>query len=297
LSFLQSASEQEDKFFRQYLGTSLQAAKGSFNQEMFKRIYHPEQDILISYILSILGQALRSNYYSQPIKNWGVHKKKDLLNIEEQNLFCKIYTYSARTMGLMPAPNVYLRADQALGMRNANADPAAVIIGGDVRQKAVDRELCFIVSKTLCWMLPQHYLGSVGYPTEFLKMLFMAMMDLTDPSLGIGQTLGEQGDVVKREISAIPAQLQMQVQKAMKQYLAKGENPNLSQWVTSCEHTAIRMGLLLSGDIHTAANCIKNDTMPLGKAGVKEKIREMVLFSISNEYFQLREDLGLAIGK
>ncbi|MBA2660875.1 MAG: tetratricopeptide repeat protein, partial [Bradymonadaceae bacterium] len=296
LSFLQHASEQEEKFFRQYLGTNLQAAKGSFNQEMFKLLNHPEQDVLISYIMSILGQGLRSTY-AQQIKVWNVHKKKDLLNIDEPVLFCKIYSYSARTMGLMPAPQVYLQAAQALGMRNANSDPPCVIIGGDVRQKSSDRELAFVVSKTLCWMLPQHYLGSVGYPTEVLKVYFLALMDLTDPSLGIGASLGEQGAEVKRQIMEIPAQMLMGAQKAMRQFLASGQNPNLSDWLVHCENTAIRMGLLLCGDIHQAASCIKNDVVPIGKATPKDKIREMVLFSISDEYFELRERLGLAIGK
>lgn len=296
LSFLQQATEQEEAFFRQYLGTNLQAAKGSFNQEMYKLLTHPGQDMLISYIMSILGQGLRAQY-AQPIKVWNVHRRKDLLNLEEPVLFSKIYTYSARTIGLMPAPQVYLQATQALGMRNANSDPPTAIIGGDVRQKSNDREIAFIVAKTLCWMLPQHYLGSVGFPTEVLRMYFMALMDMTDPSLGIGASLGAQGDVVKRQLAEIPAQMLMAAQKAMAQFLASGQNPNLSEWLLQCENTAIRMGLLLCGDIHQAASCIKNDIVPIGKATPKDKIREMVLFSISDEYFELRERLGLAIGK
>src|SRR5690625_503332 len=124
----------------------------------------------------------------------------------------------------------------------------------------------------------------------------MARMDLTAPNLGIGQTLGEQGQEVKATIAQMPPQLLMQAQKGMQKFLEKGENPNLSQWLVAVEHTAIRVGLLLCGDIHTAAACIESDLAPVGKASVKEKIRELVLFSISEEYFELRQSLGLAIG-
>jgi hypothetical protein len=55
------------------------------------------------------------------------------------------------------------------------------------------------------------------------------------------------------------------------------------------------VGLVLCGDLHVAAVCIKNDTNPVGKATVKEKIRELVLFAISDEFFQLRAQLGLSI--
>ncbi len=297
LSFLQSANEQEEKFYRQYLGQNLPAAKGQFKQELYRLLYHPEQEMLMSFIMSIIGQGLRG-YYSSSLKKgpWGLHPRKDKLDLDQQLLFCKIYKYAARTEALIPAPEVYLKRDQALGIRNANAPTPAVVIGADMMQGKGDRELAFLVGKQLCWMRPEHYIGSVGFPTENLKLLFMATMHITDPSLGIGQQLGEQGAKVIQELQNIPPQMLTQVRKYMKQYLAQGKNPNLSAWLTHVENTCIRMGLVMCGDLHEAASCIKNDTNPIGKATVKEKIREMVLFSISDEYFEIRQRLGLAIG-
>jgi golgin subfamily B member 1 len=297
LSFLQSANEQEQKFYRQYLGQNLQAAKGQFKQELYRSLYHPEQEMLISFIMSIIGQGLRG-YYSRKVKKvWGVHKRKDKLDLDQQMLFCKIYKYAARTVGLVPAPQVYLKRDQALGIRNANAETPSVVIGADMMQGKGDRELAFLIGKQLCWMRPEHYLGSVGFPTENLKLMFMGLMHITDPSLGIGQQLGEQGVGVIKELQQIPAQMLTQARKYMQQYLSSGQNPNLSAWLTQVEHTCIRMGLVLCGDLNEAASCIKNDTNPIGKATVKEKIREMVLFSISDDYFEIRDRLGLSIDR
>ncbi len=294
LSFLQNANDQEEKFYKQYLGQNLKLAKGQFNQEMMKLIYHEDQDPLMSAINSYIGQGLRQ-FYARNIKEWGVHKKKDILSPDEQLMFCKIYSYAARTSGLMPAPTLYLRRDQALGMRNANTDPPAFIVGGDMMQGKGDRELAFIIGKQVCLARPENYLASLGFPTEFLKLFFMATMHVTDQSLGIGPSLGEQGAPVIKEIMSIPAQMLMQMQKMMKAYLQKGENPNLSEWLTGVDHTGSRMGLIMCGDLHQAASCIKNDTNPVGKATAKEKIRELVLFSISDEYFKLRQQLGLSI--
>ncbi len=294
LSFLQNANEQEQKFYNQYLGQNLKVAKGTFNQEMWKLIYHEDEDMLMSMILSVLSGGLRG-WYSANIKDWGVHKKKNLLDPNEQLMFCKIYSYGARTMGLMPAPLLYLKSDQALGMRNANSDPAAFIVGADMMQGKGDRELAFTIGKNLCWVRPEHYLGSIGYPTEFLRLLFMATMHMTDPSLGLDRQLGPQGGEAIQAISKMPQPMLLQMQKLMKTYLAQGKNPNLSAWLTAVDHTTTRMGLLLCGDLHQAASAIKNDTNPVGKSTVKEKIREMVLFSISEEYFELRSSLGLSI--
>ncbi|MFW5966062.1 MAG: tetratricopeptide repeat protein, partial [Persicimonas sp.] len=297
LSFLQSANEQEEKFYKQYLGDNLPAAKGQFKQDLYRLLYHDDQEMIISFIMSIIGQGLRDYYARRLKKVWDVHPRKDQLDMDQELLFCKLYKYAAQTVGVVPAPNVYLKRDQALGIRNANADPPAVIIGADMMQGKGDRELAFWLGKQLCWMRPEHYLGSVGFPTENLKLLFMAAMHITDPSLGVAEQLGEQGAEVINEMQSMPAQMLNQMRKYMKQYLSTGKNPNLSAWLTQVEHTCVRMGLVLCGDLHEAASCIKNDPNPIGKATVKEKIREMVLFSISDEYFEIRDSLGLAIDK
>ena len=294
LSFLQNANEQEEKFYRQYLGQNLKVAKGTLNQEMFKLLYHPDQEMLMSAILARIAQGLRP-YYALPIKQWGVHKKKDLLSADEQLMFTKIYSYAARTMGLLPAPNLYQKLDQSLGMRNMNIEPPAFIIGGDMMQGKTDRELAFAIGKNLCWARPEHYIGSAGFPTEVLKVFFMAMMHATNPALGLDRQLGPSGPTVINEIQRIPGPILLETQKMMKQYLAQGRNPNLSAWLTAVDHTTSRMGLIICGDLHQAASAIKNDTNPVGKATVKEKIRELVLFGISDEYFELRARLGLSI--
>ncbi len=295
LSFLESATEREEKFYRKYLGAGVPKASANFNQETFKKLYHTDQDVVITYIMSILGQGLRPNYSISSIKDWGVHKRKDKVAKDDESVARNVYNYVTQTINLLPPPRLYLKGDQAMGMRNANCDPPTVLMGGDVRQKTNEREVTFVTAKALTWMLPQHYMGSIGQPTEFLKLYVMALIDITDPSRGLSQHFGEQEMAAKQQIMEMPGPLQVQAQKAMKRFMETGKNPNLSQWLKSVEHTAIRAGLLLCGDIHTAAACIKSDMVPIGKASMKEKIREMVLFSISEEYFELREELGLAI--
>ncbi len=297
LSFLRNASQQQETFFRKYMGESLPAAQGKFNPEMLNKIRHPEEDPLITYIMNVLGQGLRPFYSYGSIKDWDVHKRKDKVDLQEPTMFNKVYGYVAQTINLLPPPEVYLKGGQPMGIRNANCDPPKVIIGGDVYQNTDDRELAFVISKTLTWMMPPHYIGSLAQPTEFLKYRFMAFMDMVDPSLGLGKQLGQQGQQIKEQIAQIPPTSLHEAQRVMKKFLQKGKSPNLSLWLRAVENTSIRMGLLLCGDIHTAASCIKSDMMPIGKASRKEKIREMVLFSISEEYFELREELGLAIGK
>ncbi len=301
LSFLQSATEQEQSFYTQYLGKNLNAAKATFNLELFSKLYHPDQDALTTHIMGQLSLVF-AEPYSGDLRDMGINKKKDLLDPNDKLLFCKIYTYVAGRMapvGLTPMPELYLRRDQALGMRNAKVIPTAFILGADMFQGKDDRELAFIIGKRLGWMLPGHYLGSCGYPTEWLKAFFMVALHLSNPSLGLDKQIGPNAadliQAVQQADSRTPG-LMLNLQKGARQYLAQGKNPNLSKWLTAVDHTTSRIGLLMCGDLHKAASCIKNDAIPVGKSSIKDKIRELVLFAISEEYFELRQQLGLAIG-
>jgi hypothetical protein len=70
---------------------------------------------------------------------------------------------------------------------------------------------------------------------------------------------------------------------------------DVSRWLEGLDHSANRLGLVICNDLAAAAQAIRNETSPLSKVAVPERIQELVLFSISDEYFSLRQALGVAI--
>ena len=50
------------------------------------------------------------------------------------------------------------------------------------------------------------------------------------------------------------------------------------------------------GDLDTAARMIKNDPHPISKATPKERIKELVLYTVDPAHFAVRKALGLDIG-
>jgi tetratricopeptide (TPR) repeat protein len=297
LTYLEKASDEERRIYEQYRGQNLRKAKANLDQEAIDKLYHPDQDMLVTTIMSVLNQGLREMYADDIQQDWGLHPGSDQLDLDKGTLFANVYNYVAGTVNLVPVPEVYLKKDQAIGLRNANVHPPALVAGADVVQNTNAKELAFRISKLLGGMRSEHYLGSIGWPTEVLKMFFLAAMHVTKPELGVEQKLNEQGLAVAQHIqNNMPSQMQMQLQKHVSQYLKKGENPDLSAWLRHVEHTINRVGMLLCGDLQVAAKCIKADRSAISKASVKEKIQELVLFVISDEYTELRERLGLAIG-
>ena len=70
----------------------------------------------------------------------------------------------------------------------------------------------------------------------------------------------------------------------------------MSNWLEGLEHSTNRLGLLLCNDLVAAASVLKNEAGTFSRATVKDRVRELILYAISPEYFQLRAALGLAVG-
>jgi len=59
--------------------------------------------------------------------------------------------------------------------------------------------------------------------------------------------------------------------------------------------TASRVGLILANDLETAARIIATETGVQSTLTVKDRLRELLAYSVSEEYFSVRRHLGLEV--
>jgi hypothetical protein len=83
----------------------------------------------------------------------------------------------------------------------------------------------------------------------------------------------------------------------VKRFLDEGAKANIRVWNQSVDLTACRAGLLLSGDLEIARKIISSEPQLPGDLTPSEKMRELVLFSVSDDYTALRSALGVAVGQ
>jgi hypothetical protein len=83
--------------------------------------------------------------------------------------------------------------------------------------------------------------------------------------------------------------------KVVTRFIKKNEVVDIEKWIRCVELTGCRAGLLLCNDLEVAARMIQSDVTTVDDIPDKEKIKELILFSASEEYFRLREHLGINI--
>jgi golgin subfamily B member 1 len=112
----------------------------------------------------------------------------------------------------------------------------------------------------------------------------------------------EQMSLVQQYVPVLRSKIQPawleQLHTVVKRFLQQAsENPvDLTRWGYAVEATAHRVGFLLCGDLEVAAKMVSMEPMQVGGPQAKDKVRELVLYSISEDYFAVRQHLGTIIG-
>ena len=291
LSFLRVSMPAEEQFYQEYLGKNLKLAKGRLNHEAMGRVVHPDQDPLISAILSYASQALRP-MYSENLKGV-VDPKKDLIP-QGKGVFRKLYDYAGQTLGLVSLPEVYRIRERGLVV--LNAERPALGVGTDRLESENDRENAFLVARMLYATRPETYLGALGFDASVIYTMFLATLESVDPSFGFSaQSRDPNFAKAVKEMRKIPDQMSLSLRTLVAEYKRRGGQVDIVRWLRGMEHTANRIGLLLCGDLALSASLIKYGTTHFSDANSEECLRELTKFAASPLYVELRHELGLGL--
>jgi len=275
-------------------------AKQRLTDEIWvKSIFHPDQDRFTGHIFGAIWQAV-ALLKAQPHKNFGL-KRKDKRDLQtDQLLFSKVFNYVNQVLNVLQ-PELYLRPEQPMGLALANCQEKGVLIpsfvvGSDLLQGRPEKELAFAIARQLTFIRPEHYLRLAVPTVSELKVVFLAALKMVNPNApvpGDAAVIGQYVDAMRRTVApAVLEQLALVVQR----FMQTKSDADINKWTQAVELSAHRAGFVLCNDLETAAKMVSTEPVPVGGMSAKDKIRELVLYSISEEYFSVRQHLGLNIG-
>ncbi len=302
LAFLRMADPEEQRFCEQYKVKGLPRARARLNEELWqKSLYHADEDRYISHVFAAVSNVVGA-VRAREHKDWGIKRKDRRDPANDQLLFSKVFNYTSQVLGI-PQPELYLRPESPGELDMANAREKgqlipAFVVGAALLQGRPDKELAYLIGKKLTLMRPDHFVRwpHVVPTVGELKVVFLAALKLTHPKVPIKpdleQPVGQYLDLLRK---LVPPQLMEQLAVVVQRFLATKGEADLSKWSNAVDYTATRAGFLMCGDLDVAARCIQAEPLTVGSVDPKEKIRDLVAWSVSDEYFALREHLGLTI--
>lgn len=296
LSFLKKADSEEQQFFEQYRTRGMVRAQARLdNERWLKDLFHPGESVYVGKVFEVVTRAIRSLKF-QPIKAFGL-KKNQKRPPNDTMTFSKTFFYAAQVLNLPVIPDLYVQEDRPGALNFAITDPMATACGSSLLSGYSPQDLLFIVTKHLTYYRPEHYIRWVLPTHGELKMLLLASIKLGAPDFKLP---ADKSGVLQQYVEVLQSKLTPMegeaLRKVVKKYIKSGEVTDIKQWVNSVELTGCRSGLLLANDLEVAARMIQAEAGAVDEISPKEKIKELVLFSVSEEYFRLREALGITIG-
>jgi golgin subfamily B member 1 len=300
LAFLKKADPEEMQFFEQYKPRGFVKAKQRMTEEIWRKVYHPDENRYIGAIFGAIWQGAAS-LRAQQHKQYGL-RRKDRRQIEtDQLLFSKIFYYVAQVLNV-PLPEVYLQDDKPGDILLANTIEKGMLIPSFVVRQSLlqgrpEKEIAFVAARKLAYMRPEHFL-KLALPTNTeLKTALLSAIALVKPDFPVPPDMRANVEAYRPEMAKrIPPQVFEQLAMVVTKFLQNAPEVNLAKWGHAVEATGQRVGFIISGDLEVAARMVSAEPVVVGGPQVKDKIKELVLYSVSEDFFAVRHHLGLTIG-
>jgi len=299
ISFMGKADAETDRFFQDYRPQGMLPVTGRLaDQHWLKALVHENEDLHISKIFEMLAPAALQAKLAL-LRSQGKHQAPPEQFRQDPATstitFAKTFGWASQVLGVA-APALYVRNDVAAYIQAIPNDPPASIAGQTVLSGFQPQELTFICGKHLAMYRPEHYM-QVLFPSrdELTIMLFAGVM-LANPQQPLPRDMEPQIRQAAQQLGQFiqPQQLEG-LRQVVKQFLAAGAKANVKRWNQAVEMTACRAGLLLCGDLEMSKKIIAQEPQVPGGLTPQEKLKDLMMFSVSVEYCALRKALGIAI--
>ena len=148
----------------------------------------------------------------------------------------------------------------------------------------------------LAYYRPEHYIRTL-FPTqaELTIMLFAGVM-LAAPSTPMPQDMMAQIRATAQELAKHMQPVQMEgLRMVVKRFIDEGAKANIKRWNHAVEITSCRAGLIVSGDLDIPRKILGAEPQLPGDPSPADKMKELLLYFVSENYFEVRRTLGIQI--
>ena len=143
----------------------------------------------------------------------------------------------------------------------------------------------------------EHYIKTLFPTVTELTVLLFAGIKLVAPEAPVPADIEKQILATAQMLRQYMEPVQLEgLRLVVRKFIGEGAKANIKRWVQTVEVTSARAGLLLCADLEIAKKIIAAEPQQPGDLPPQEKMKELLVFSVSEPYFTLRNALGVTIG-
>ncbi|MDP9033167.1 MAG: tetratricopeptide repeat protein [Myxococcota bacterium] len=299
LAFLRKGQEEELRFFEENRPRGMLQVKSRLDNDAWVRnLFHRDENLYIGKIFEMLTPSaiIAKTNQLRLQKQLPVLDRRFRQDPATSTVtFAKTFGWAAQVLGVT-TPELYVRNDVPGALIAVPATPPASVTGQTVLTGFTPQELTFIVGKHLSGYRGEHYIKSLFPTMNELKVILFAGVKIVMPDFTVP---GEMAQAVNATASELLKHMQPVQRESLKlvvqKWMEDGAKADLKRWMQAIEITACRAGLVLCADLDIAKKIIGAEPQLPGDLPPAEKVKELLVFSVSEQYFALRKTLGVGL--
>jgi tetratricopeptide (TPR) repeat protein len=289
------AEPDEERFFRRMRSETAAAAQDRFSDEDWSAsIMHTDADPLLTAIFTIIEPAvLKKN--GQALEALGYQQAYALDLSRHPYPMSQTLFYASGVLGMEP-PLTFQNPNDGSGVSFLHAHTPAIVLGAAALATELPTQAAaFIAARHLTYYRPGLYLRHLVPTGTGLRAWLFAAIKLITPAFPVAKELEGQ---VKENMSVIEPMIvgpmRDQLASVVTKLLQAGAI-DLKKWVAAVDLSADRVGFIIANDLELANEMIKAADEASSAVAQKERLKELLLFAVSEEYFALRQKLVINI--
>jgi tetratricopeptide (TPR) repeat protein len=295
LTVLQLAEPDEERFYRRHRAENAAPAQAVLSEEdWMTALAHTDADPLLTRVFAAIQPTI-IRARTQPLEALGYTSDHRFdLGAQEYPVAQTLF-YVQGVFGF-EAPPTFQNPNDPAGLGFLHAHTPSIVLGRAAFESNVPMQsLAFVAGRHMTYYRPGFYVRHLVPTGTGLKAWLFAAIKLCVPQFPVAPDLegqvSEAMGVMSTEFHGVQREM---LASTVSKLLQSGGAIDLKKWVAAIDLTADRAGFLLAHDLSVATEVMRATEDASSVAG-KERIKEIVLYSISEEYLSLREKLMVTI--
>jgi tetratricopeptide (TPR) repeat protein len=295
LSVLNLAEPDEERFYRRHRADNAAPAQAGLDEDDWvQRLAHEDVDPLVTRVFAMIQPTI-IRARTQPLDALGYHPAHQLDLSSHQYPVAQTLYYVQGVLGFQ-APPVFQNPNDPAGLGFLHAHTPAIVLGRAAFESVVpNQSLAFVAGRHVTYFRAGFYVRHLVPTGTGLKAWLFAAIKLCVPQFPVapdvhGQVAEAMG-FMSRDFQGVQREM---LASTVSKLLQSGGAIDLKKWVAAIDLTADRAGFLLAHDLSVAAEVMRA-TEDASSVTAKERVKEVVLFSVSEAYLALREKLQITV--
>ncbi len=296
LGNLNLAEPDEERFWKRHRAETAAPAQDRLSAEDWGSLLrHPDRDPLLTAIFATIEPAIiQSRGVTLESEGYAPHYAVDVA-LDPFAMTQTIY-YACGVLG-MEVPLVFHNRNLEAGLAFLHANQRGLVLGraalqaGDVPPQA----LAFVAGQKLAFLQPGMYVRQLVSTGTGLKAWLFGAIKVISPNFPVAADLEGPVQQAIAALNQLHPRDKEQLASLVSRLLQGGTAIDLKKWIAACDLTADRTGILLAHDLEVSLALIKASEDQSVSVTQKDRAKEAILFASSEDYFELRQKLGIAI--